>query len=100
MTSALLLLKESVTATAMVEEDDAHHVWHFYELLSRSMEVIRSWSLNIPGFRHLLRHDQELLFCSAFLELFVLRLAYRLVVGCMCMCVHYIGIEYGGMGGL
>lgn len=68
--------------TAVVEEeDDAHHVWHFYELLSRSMEVIRSWSFNIPGFRHLLWHDQELLFCSAFLELFVLRLAYRLVVG-------------------
>lgn len=81
--------------------DDAHHVWHFYELLSRSMEVIRNWSLNIPGFSHLLSYDQELLFYSAFLELFVLRLAYRLVVGlCMCMCTHYVGVEYGGMGGL
>lgn len=83
-----------MAATALVQEDDAHHVWHFYELLSRSMEVIRSWSLNIPGFRHLLRHDQELLFCSAFLELFVLRLAYRLVVDFMCMCASCIVIVY------
>lgn len=75
------IIMESMTAMPVVEEEDAHLVWHFYELLSRSMEVIRSWSLNIPGFKHLLRHDQELLFCSAFLELFVLRLAYRLVDG-------------------
>lgn len=64
---------------AAVEEDDTHHVQRFYELLSRSMDVIQGWSLNIPGFSNLLRHDQELLFCSAFLELFVLRLAYRWV---------------------
>ncbi|XP_075897671.1 nuclear receptor subfamily 4 group A member 2-like isoform X2 [Nelusetta ayraudi] len=71
-------ITESLTAAAAAgEEDDAYHVRRFYELLSRSMEVIQGWSLNIPGFSHLLRHDQELLFCSAFLELFVLRLAYR-----------------------
>ncbi|KAF3688410.1 Nuclear receptor subfamily 4 group A member 2 [Channa argus] len=58
--------------------DDAQHVRQFYDLLSRSMEVIRGWAQKIPGFGSLPRHDQELLFYSAFLELFVLRLSYRL----------------------
>ncbi|XP_053722074.1 nuclear receptor subfamily 4 group A member 2-like [Synchiropus splendidus] len=57
--------------------DDAQHVHQFYDLLTRSMEVIRGWAQKIPGFILLPRHDQELLFYSAFLELFVLRLAYR-----------------------
>ncbi|KAL7369801.1 hypothetical protein ABVT39_009391 [Epinephelus coioides] len=57
--------------------DDAQHVWQFYDLLTRSMEVIRGWAQRIPGFTSLPKHDQELLFYSAFLELFVLRLSYR-----------------------
>uniref|UniRef100_A0A3B3DW00 Nuclear receptor subfamily 4 group A member 2 n=1 Tax=Oryzias melastigma TaxID=30732 RepID=A0A3B3DW00_ORYME len=57
--------------------DDAQHVWQFYDLLTRSMEVIRGWAHRIPGFSSLPKHDQDLLFYSAFLELFVLRLAYR-----------------------
>ncbi|XP_037618084.1 nuclear receptor subfamily 4 group A member 2-like [Sebastes umbrosus] len=57
--------------------DDAQHVRQFYELLTRSMEVIRGWALKIPGFTSLPKHDQDLLFYSAFLELFVLRLSYR-----------------------
>nr|XP_057908669.1 nuclear receptor subfamily 4 group A member 2-like [Doryrhamphus excisus] len=57
--------------------DDAQHVRHFYDLLTRSMEVLRAWALKIPGFASLPRHDQDLLFYSSFLELFVLRLSYR-----------------------
>uniref|UniRef100_A0A3Q3A637 Nuclear receptor subfamily 4 group A member 2 n=1 Tax=Kryptolebias marmoratus TaxID=37003 RepID=A0A3Q3A637_KRYMA len=58
-------------------DNDAQYVRQFYELLSRSMEVIRGWAQRIPGFSSLPRHDQDLLFYSAFLELFVLRLSYR-----------------------
>ncbi|XP_061127349.1 nuclear receptor subfamily 4 group A member 2-like [Syngnathus typhle] len=57
--------------------DDAQHVRQFYGLLTRSMEVIRAWALKIPGFVSLTKHDQDLLFYSSFLELFVLRLSYR-----------------------
>ncbi|XP_062270525.1 nuclear receptor subfamily 4 group A member 2-like [Scomber scombrus] len=57
--------------------DDAQHVRQFYDLLTRSMEVIRGWAQKIPGFTSLPKQDQDLLFYSAFLELFVLRLAYR-----------------------
>ncbi|XP_077371403.1 nuclear receptor subfamily 4 group A member 2-like [Festucalex cinctus] len=57
--------------------DDAQHVRQFYDLLTRSMEVIRTWALKIPGFVSLTKHDQDLLFYSSFLELFVLRLSYR-----------------------
>uniref|UniRef100_A0A3B4X5D5 Nuclear receptor subfamily 4 group A member 2 n=1 Tax=Seriola lalandi dorsalis TaxID=1841481 RepID=A0A3B4X5D5_SERLL len=57
--------------------DDAQHVRQFYDLLTRSMEVIRGWAQKIPGFTSLTKHDQDLLFYSAFLELFVLRLSYR-----------------------
>ncbi|XP_061535248.1 LOW QUALITY PROTEIN: nuclear receptor subfamily 4 group A member 2-like [Phycodurus eques] len=57
--------------------DDAQHVHQFYDLLTRSMEVIGTWALKIPGFVSLSKHDQDLLFYSAFLELFVLRLSYR-----------------------
>lgn len=58
-------------------EDDAQHVRQFYDLLTRSMEVIRGWAQKVPGFTSLPKHDQDLLFYSAFLELFVLRLSYR-----------------------
>uniref|UniRef100_A0A667XBR8 Nuclear receptor subfamily 4 group A member 2 n=1 Tax=Myripristis murdjan TaxID=586833 RepID=A0A667XBR8_9TELE len=57
--------------------DDAQHVRQFYDLLTGSMEVIRGWAQKIPGFTTLPKHDQDLLFYSAFLELFVLRLSYR-----------------------
>ncbi|KAM3857186.1 nuclear receptor subfamily 4 group A member 2-like [Diretmus argenteus] len=57
--------------------DDAQHVRQFYDLLTGSMEVIRGWAQKIPGFTALPKHDQDLLFYSAFLELFVLRLSYR-----------------------
>lgn len=45
------------------------------------MEIIRGWAEKIPGFTDLPKTDQDLLFESAFLELFVLRLAYRYAGG-------------------
>uniref|UniRef100_A0A672ISW5 Nuclear receptor subfamily 4 group A member 2 n=1 Tax=Salarias fasciatus TaxID=181472 RepID=A0A672ISW5_SALFA len=57
--------------------DGGQHVRVFYELLSRCMEVTRRWAQRVPGFSTLHAHDQDLLFYSAFLELFVLRLCYR-----------------------
>ncbi|XP_060922923.1 nuclear receptor subfamily 4 group A member 2-like [Limanda limanda] len=57
--------------------DEAQHVRQFYALLTTSMEVIRGWAQKVPGFTALPKHDQDLLFYSAFLELFVLRLSYR-----------------------
>lgn len=57
--------------------EDTHHIQQFYDLLTGSMEIIRGWAEKIPGFTDLPKPDQDLLFESAFLELFVLRLAYR-----------------------
>ncbi|XP_076285480.1 hormone receptor-like in 38 isoform X3 [Lasioglossum baleicum] len=57
--------------------DDAEKTQHFYNLLTPSIDVIRNFADKIPGFTDLLREDQELLFQSASLELFVLRLAHR-----------------------
>ncbi|XP_030637918.1 nuclear receptor subfamily 4 group A member 2b [Chanos chanos] len=57
--------------------DDSQHIQQFYDLLTGSMSIIRGWAEKIPGFTDLPKSDQELLFESAFLELFVLRLAYR-----------------------
>lgn len=74
LTFPLLQLKENPGSPP---GDDAQHVRQFYDLLTRSMEVIRGWAQKIPGFTSLPKHDQDLLFYSAFLELFVLRLSYR-----------------------
>ncbi|KAI4885391.1 hypothetical protein NFI96_020344 [Prochilodus magdalenae] len=57
--------------------DESLHVQQFYDLLTGSMSVIRGWAEKMPGFTDLPKCDQELLFESAFLELFVLRLAFR-----------------------
>lgn len=54
-------------------------VQQFYDLLAGSMDVIRKWAERIQGFAELPRQDQDLLLESAFLELFILRLAYRRV---------------------
>ncbi|MEE6489311.1 hypothetical protein FKM82_015535 [Ascaphus truei] len=60
-----------------INGDDTQHIQQFYDLLTGSMEIIRGWAEKIPGFSDLHKQDQDLLFESAFLELFVLRLAYR-----------------------
>ncbi|XP_035828305.1 nuclear receptor subfamily 4 group A member 2 [Aplysia californica] len=52
----------------------------FYTILLQSMDVLRSWAEKIPGFSDLHKEDQELLFQSASLELFVLKAAFRSVV--------------------
>ncbi|XP_041374896.1 nuclear receptor subfamily 4 group A member 2-like [Gigantopelta aegis] len=49
----------------------------FYELLVQSFDVLKGWAEKIPGFSELCKEDQDLLFHSASLELFVLRAAYR-----------------------
>ncbi|XP_048882001.1 nuclear receptor subfamily 4 group A member 3 isoform X2 [Brienomyrus brachyistius] len=59
---------------------DAQHIHLFYRLLTSSMEVTRAWADRLPGFSDLPREDQTLLIDSAFLELFVLRLANRSIV--------------------
>ncbi|KAM4600378.1 nuclear receptor subfamily 4 group A member 3 [Polymixia lowei] len=56
---------------------DAQHIQLFYRLLTISMETTRCWADRLPGFSELHRDDQNLLIDSAFLELFVLRLAHR-----------------------
>lgn len=56
---------------------EAEKIHQFYNLLTTSVDVIRNFADKIPGFSDLCRDDQELLFQSASLELFVLRLAYR-----------------------
>ncbi|CAD6222482.1 GSCOCG00000987001-RA-CDS [Cotesia congregata] len=56
---------------------DAEKVQQFYNLLATSIDVIHNFAEKIPGFTDLLKEDQELLFQSASLELFILRLAYR-----------------------
>ncbi|XP_076351509.1 putative nuclear hormone receptor HR38 isoform X2 [Tachypleus tridentatus] len=56
---------------------DSQKVEQFYYLLTSSLDVIRTFAEKIPGFTDLDTSDQELLFQSASLELFALRLAYR-----------------------
>jgi len=56
---------------------EAEKIQQFYNLLTTSVDVIRTFADKIPGFADLNRDDQELLFQSASLELFVLRLAHR-----------------------
>ncbi|XP_044020416.1 nuclear receptor subfamily 4 group A member 1 isoform X2 [Aphidius gifuensis] len=56
---------------------EADKIQQFYNLLMTSVDVIRNFADKIPGFNDLLRADRELLFQSASLELFVLRLSYR-----------------------
>ena len=52
-------------------------IQQFYNLLTSSIEVIRRFCNRIPGINELCASDRELLFQSACLELFALRLAYR-----------------------
>ena len=58
-------------------ENEAVKITQFYNLLTSSIDVIRSFCERIPGITDLSAKDRDLLFQSACLELFTLRLAYR-----------------------
>jgi len=61
----------------MDQKEEASDIKQFYDLLTVSMEVIKKWAKDIPGFSDFCLEDQELLLESAFVELFILRLAFR-----------------------
>lgn len=65
------------TEVSSNQKEDADDIRLFYDLLTTSLEVIKKWANNIPGFSQFSSEDQELLLESAFVELFILRLAYR-----------------------
>ncbi|XP_071026396.1 probable nuclear hormone receptor HR38 isoform X2 [Oncorhynchus clarkii lewisi] len=64
-------------AEAPSSSSDTQYIQLFYRLLTISMETTRCWADRLPGFNELHGDDQNLLIDSAFLELFVLRLAHR-----------------------
>ncbi|XP_065141501.1 nuclear receptor subfamily 4immunitygroup A member 1 isoform X1 [Paramisgurnus dabryanus] len=69
--------KYQESVSGLSEKEDANDIQQFYDLLTGSMDVIRKWAGNIPGFNAFCKEDQDLLLESAFVELFILRLAYR-----------------------
>lgn len=69
-------------------QSEAEKVRQFYSLLTTSVDVIRTFADKIPGFTDLKKEDQELLFQSASLELFVLRLAHRCVCFSCILCMY------------
>uniref|UniRef100_A0A3Q1BJC5 Nuclear receptor subfamily 4 group A member 1 n=1 Tax=Amphiprion ocellaris TaxID=80972 RepID=A0A3Q1BJC5_AMPOC len=69
--------KYQETTDNMKEKEDAGDIQQFYDLLTGALDVIRNWAQTIPGFTDFCSEDQELLLESAFVELFILRLAYR-----------------------
>ncbi len=71
MTADDLESKEGLVA------NEAAKIQQFYNLLTSSIDVIRRFCDRIPGINELCSNDRELLFQSACLELFALRLAYR-----------------------
>lgn len=73
----LLSAQYQQTVASVSEKEDASDIQQFYDLLTGSMSVIGKWAESIPGFTAFPKEDQDLLFESAFVELFILRLAYR-----------------------
>ncbi|NXN96573.1 NR4A1 protein, partial [Rhinopomastus cyanomelas] len=69
-----------------LDKEDSGDVQQFYDLLTASVDVIRKWAERIQGFPELPKEDQDLLLESAFLELFILRLAYRPEEGKLIFC--------------
>ncbi|XP_072238507.1 probable nuclear hormone receptor HR38 [Leuresthes tenuis] len=59
------------------EKEEAGDIQQFYDLLTDTLDVLKKWAQTIPGFTDFCAEDQELLLESAFVELFILRLAYR-----------------------
>ena len=71
------LLQYNTTASADEDKTNIEMVQRFYDIIINSIDVIKGWAEKVPGYTDLNKEDQELLFKSACLELFVLRLAYR-----------------------
>jgi hypothetical protein len=69
-----------VEHAATLEAVDEESVHLFYRVFESSLDTIRCFCNKTPGFAELDKRDQEILFQSAIIELFVLRFAYRLVV--------------------
>lgn len=69
--------KYQETVASLSDKEDVGDVKQFYDLLTASMEVIRKWADGLSAFSAFCPDDQELLLESAFVELFILRLAYR-----------------------
>lgn len=75
---------------------EAEKIQQFYSLLTTSVDVIKHFAERLPGFTDLCADDQDLLFQSAALELFVLRMSYRMrcedikLIFCNGMVLHEI----------
>ena len=65
---------------------EAARISQFYNLLTSSIDVIFKFCDKIPGFNDLCKEDRELLFRSACLELFTLRLSHRFIVLSFFLC--------------
>ncbi|MGH0147306.1 UNVERIFIED_CONTAM: hypothetical protein FKN15_014604 [Acipenser sinensis] len=61
--------KYQETMASLSDKEDASDIQQLYDLLTDSMDVIRKWAVNIPGFSSFSLEDQELLLESAFVEL-------------------------------
>ena len=57
--------------------NEAVKIQQFYNLLTTSIDVIRTFCEKIPGIGEINQSDRELLFQAACLEMFVLRMAFR-----------------------
>ena len=62
-----------------VVAEESKRISQFYSLLTTSIDVIYKFCAGIPGFNNLCKPDRDLLFRSACLELFTLRLSHRCV---------------------
>ena len=69
--------EEELETKSGLMENEAVKITQFYNLLTSSIDVIRIFCDRIPGIGDLSHKDRDLLFQSACLELFTLRLAYR-----------------------
>lgn len=61
----------------MCETIDEESVHLFYRVFESSLDAIRAFCNKTPGFTELDKRDQDILFQSAIIELFVLRFSYR-----------------------
>jgi nuclear receptor subfamily 4 group A protein 2 len=83
------LSEEDLETKSGLMETEAARIAQFYSLLNASLDVIRAFCERIPGYGELIRQDRELLFQSAALELFTLRLAYRYAFLLFCIVLRH-----------